>query len=110
MLRPPPEDVLELYFHLKSASGGPVRAAQYTAEIQLSNGKKLTASSTGEETIDPLYATLAREDYCALRGTGDLSLKVALTNTALPGSPRRLLFDVAKVNGDAEFAAKHCGK
>jgi hypothetical protein len=110
VLHPPPEDVIELYFRFKSEPGAPVRPAQYTAEIQLSNGKKLTAASTGEEMIDPLYATLAREEYCALRAAGDLSLKVALTNTNLPRWSRRMLFDVAKVNGDAEFAAKHCGK
>jgi hypothetical protein len=108
ILRPPPQDVLELYFRLKSASGESLRPAQYTAEIQLSNGRKLTASSTGEDMIDPLYATLAREDYCALRGAGDLSLKITLKNTARPGPPRRLLFDLARVNGDADFAAKHC--
>jgi hypothetical protein len=107
-LHPPAGDAIELYFRLKSASGARVRPAQYTAEIHLANGKKLTAGATGEEMIDPLYAPLGRDDYCALRGAGDLSLKVALTSTALPGRPRWMLFDVAKINGDAEFAAKHC--
>jgi hypothetical protein len=108
VLRPPPEDVIELFIRLKSASGARVRPAQYKADIQFSNGKRLTAGATGEDMIDPLYATLAREDYCALRRAGNLLLKVTLTRTDLTGWPRWLQFDLARISGDAEFAAKHC--
>jgi hypothetical protein len=104
------DDTLELYFRLKSTSDGSVRPTQYTADIQLSNGKKLTAGSTGEDLIDPLYATLARDEFCALRGAGGLSLKVMLAHTYLPGWRRPMLFDVSRVNGDTEFATKHCDK
>jgi hypothetical protein len=87
-----------------------VRPSQYMADIQLANGKKLIVSSTGEDVIDPLYATLAREDYCALRAAGTLSLKVVLTSFNMPGLRQQLQFDAAKADGDAEFAAKHCGQ
>ena len=60
-------------------SGESVRPTQYTADIQLSNGKKLTAGSTGEDMIDPLYATLARDEFCALRGAGDTAWPLAFT-------------------------------
>ncbi len=110
VLRPPPADVLELYFRFKSASGAPLRPSQYMADIQLATGKRLTVSSTGEDTVDPLYATLTREDYCALRAAGNLSLKLALTNFNMPGWRQQLQFDATKAEGDAEFAAKHCGQ
>src|SRR5262245_56580576 len=104
------DDMLELYLRLKPVPGGSVRPTHYTADIQLSNGRKLTAASTGEDVIDPLYATLARDEFCALRGAGGLSLKVMLTHTDLPSWRRPMLFDVTRVNGDSEFASKHCDK
>src|SRR5437764_13828639 len=58
VLNPPRGDVIELYLRLKSASSVPARPERYTAEIQLANGKKLTARSTRDDAIHPLYTAL----------------------------------------------------
>jgi hypothetical protein len=112
LLHPPAGDTIELYLRLKSLQGAAMRTAQYTAAIQLADGKTLTANGTGDGEADPLYATLPNAEYCALHGKGDLSLKVTLINAAVPVSPQRLAFafDLAKISGAAAFAAKHCGK
>jgi hypothetical protein len=106
---PPEGDTIDIFLRLKS-SGPPLHTDQFSAEVHLADGKKLTARSTGSGPADPLYATLANADFCALRRAGDLSIKVILNNVQQPGRPQRLTADLGKMNGSGEFAAKHCGK
>jgi hypothetical protein len=107
MYYPPGGDTVDLFVRLKPASG-PLRPAQFTADVALAEGRKLSARSTGEGLADPLYVAFALEDFCALRRGGDLSMKVALTSDARPGMTLHISADLAKTKAAADYAAKRC--
>jgi len=109
LLYPPGADMIEIYIQLRS-SRPQFRTDQFVADIQLTNGARVVARNISGGGADPLYAALTHDDLCALRRSGDLSLKVALRATEHPDPPRMLAFDLAKSLGFAEYAAKRCGK
>jgi hypothetical protein len=84
--------------------------AQFTADLAFARGWTLTASSTGDGPADPLYATLANQQFCTLHRAGDLSMKVSLKSAARPGPPLQMAGDLSKAPGAAEFAEKHCSQ
>jgi hypothetical protein len=106
---PPGGDMIDILIRLK-APDPQLRTDQFSADIQLGNGKRLTARSTGVGPADPLYGTLAIDEFCALRRLGDLSVKFALHTTAHSGPPQRFGLDLSKTLGVGEFAAKRCSK
>jgi hypothetical protein len=106
---PPGGDTVDIFVRVKP-SDVPLRTAQFIADVQFADGRKLTARSTGDDAADPLYAALATQEFCALRSAGDLSMKVSLDNAARPGSPLQMTADLANINGAAQFAARHCSK
>ena len=104
---PPVGDMIDIYIRLKSTDPR-ARPDKFSAEIQFAGGKRVTARSTGGGAADPLYATLANDEFCALRRSGDLSVKIALSAAAPPGPPQYFALDLTKTRGFAEFSAKHC--
>ncbi|HSV24126.1 MAG TPA: hypothetical protein VLJ17_13995 [Xanthobacteraceae bacterium] len=106
---PPVGHALDIYVRLRS-SDPQFRTDGFSADVEFPGGKTLIARSTGSRPVDPLYATLTSDEFCAVRRSGDLSVKLILNGTANWGLPQRFAFDPAKSPGFAEFAAKHCSK
>jgi hypothetical protein len=107
LVYPPDGDMTHVYLRLKSPDPQ-LRPDQLSADIQLADGKQVTAGSTGSGPDDPLFATLPNAGLCALRRAGDVSVQITLNVIADGGPLKRFALDLAKSRSFADFAAKRC--
>ncbi len=105
---PPGGDWIDFFVRLKP-SGALPRTIEFTADIQLPDGKSLAARHTGDRPADPLYAALDEKEFCALHRAGTLAVKIIVNTNALPGWPRQITADLSKHSAGVAYAAKHCG-